>query len=92
MLGLSRKAGKMILGSDAVLDAINDYKVFLVLLTKDISRRSGEKISAAANNRLIQVTDLPLSMNEIEMLTGKRSGIIGISDKGFAEAIRKLIE
>ena len=90
MLGICRKAGYLVLGSDAVIEALRKESAHIVLLTDDLSRRSGEKIATAADHKSVKGLKIPISMEEIERLTGKASGIIAITDKGLADAVEKL--
>ncbi|MCL2068493.1 MAG: ribosomal L7Ae/L30e/S12e/Gadd45 family protein [Oscillospiraceae bacterium] len=91
MLGICRKAGQLTMGMDVVLEGIAKDKIFTVLLTQDLSRRSNEKITAAAVHKSVRIITAPLGMDEIAALTGKASGIIGITDKGLADAVESII-
>ena len=91
MLGICRKAGRLIFGADAVSESIHKGEAHIVLLTHDLSRRSGEKIAAAAVHKSVKVLKIPLSMDEIGTVTGKASGIIAITDKGLADAVESRI-
>jgi len=91
MLGLCRKAGRLKLGADAVIESINKYETYLVLLTHDLSRRSEEKIVAAAAYKSVKVLKIPLMMEDIGALTGKVSGIIAVTDKGLANAVQSRV-
>ena len=44
MVGLAARAGKVVSGSDAVIGAIRSRNVKLLIITKDISRNSLDKI------------------------------------------------
>jgi ribosomal protein L7Ae-like RNA K-turn-binding protein len=91
MLGICKKAGRLIMGMDVVLEGVGKGKICIVLLTQDLSRRSSEKITAAAVHKSVKAITVPLSMDEIEVLTGKASGIMGITDKGLADAVESII-
>ena len=91
MLGICRKAGRLILGADAVAESINKGDAYIVLLTHDLSRRSEKKIAAAAVHKSIKVLKIPLSMDDIGALIGKASGIIAVTDKGLADAVESRV-
>ena len=44
-LGLAKRAGKVISGTEQVQDAVRDKKAFLVLAARDISDNSRKKIT-----------------------------------------------
>jgi ribosomal protein L7Ae-like RNA K-turn-binding protein len=91
MLGLCRKAGKLTLGFDSTAEAIRGGQARLILLTRDISQRSGEKIAAAAEHKKMIAEKTPLTMEDIAGRFGKASGIIGITDKGLADAVLRIV-
>ena len=74
-----------------MLEGIARNKIYIVLLTQDLSRRSSEKITDAAVYKSVKAMTVPLGMDEIAALTGKASGIIGITDKGLADAVESII-
>ena len=91
MLGICKKAGQLLMGADVVLESIAKGKIYIVLLTQDLSRRSSEKITSAAVHKSVKVVTVPLDMDEIGALTGKVSGIIAVTDKGLADAVESII-
>ena len=90
MLGICRKAGKLVLGTDAVAEAAHKQALHLILLSQDLSRRSREKIMTVASNTSVIVIQAPLTMDDVAALTGKAAGIVGISDKGLADAVKDI--
>ena len=90
MLGICRKAGKLVLGTDAVCEAAQKQSLHLILLTQDLSRRSREKIATTASNTSVILMQAPLKMDDVAALTGKAAGIVGISDKGLADAVKDI--
>lgn len=69
----------------------NIYKsdVSLVVLSEDISERSERSISSVCEEYSVPVLKVNYGMPAFEFYLGKRSGIIGIKDKGFSEAVKK---
>lgn len=90
-LGLAKKAGKIILGFDAVLDSIKDEKAKLVLISTDLSEKTEEDVRKKANTKKVVVSKLPFTMNEIDYILGKHSGIISVTDEGFAKKLLEII-
>ena len=81
-IGLARKAGKLILGFDAVSTA-------LVLLSEDLSPKSRKEIVRIAQQYEIRWFDAPFQMGDIDRLLHKRAGILAVSDEGFVRMFLK---
>lgn len=89
LVGMAKKAGRTISGTDAVVNAIEAGEVYLVIVTKDASERTKKNFRLAVSN-----TGLPIFTFSTMDLLGKYLGkeqraVCGIADRGFA---RKLIE
>lgn len=90
-ISLCRKAGKLIMGSDVVKDAVLKKRAELILVCADIAprtRRNVDDLCAQAQARLRQ---LPFTMDELAPITRKKAGVLAVSDKGFAEMIENLL-
>ena len=87
VMGLARRAGKLVIGHDAVMLSVRNKKAKLVLLTEDASPRHQREAEAAQfEGRIIC---LPCTMKEAGFATGKNSCIFAIEDDGFVRAIDK---
>ena len=89
MLGLARKAGKLLVGRDAVMAAVRKNKVRLVLLTRDASPRHKQELEALGYKGEIKTADC--TMDDISVAIGKRSCIFALEDDNFTHAIQQLI-
>lgn len=87
-LSLCRKAGKLVMGTDTVLEAIKRRKAVLVLLASDLSERSRRNLCAACEAAGMQAVGLPCTKAELSAYTGKEYGILAVCDKGFAGMIQ----
>ena len=92
MVSLSRKAGKLIMGFDAVKEAIYSEKALVVLYACDISARTASSmdkvIDIGSNPPYKLVTEF--TMYDYSQICGKLVGVFAIADQGFADGIRKL--
>ena len=89
LLGISAKAGKVISGTDAVIDKIS--KIFLIIVAKDASEKTiknFEFYSKKYNIDLIIYGDI---FNNSKSIGKKNRAIIGITDKNLADNIKKVI-
>ena len=88
-MGLARKAGKLILGFDAVSTACKNGTAALVLLSEDLSPKSRKEIVRIAQQYEIRWFDAPFQMGDIDRLLHKRAGILAVSDEGFVRMFLK---
>jgi predicted RNA-binding protein YlxR (DUF448 family) len=87
LIAMSAKAGKLAAGYSAVHDALEKRRVELLLYAHDISEGTKEKV-APPDVSFPQVT--LFSREELgKILNRELIGVIGIEDKGFADAILK---
>lgn len=87
MITMSAKAGKLAAGYSAVRDALEKGRVEMLLYARDISEGTKEKV-AVPNASFPHVT--LFSRDELgRLLNRELIGVIGIEDKGFADAILK---
>lgn len=91
MLGLCRKAGRLIQGNDAVIQAASEGKLSLIIIADDISERSLSNMKHIAEKFGIPLEVAPVTIKELSERTGKAAGILGVADSGFSEAIRKIL-
>ena len=91
LLGICRRAGHLIVGFDAVKDAIISRKAKVVLTAADLSEKTVKELRFQLTE-----TDVPLyvlSADKEALATAlgfqKPIGVVATNDSGFAAAIRK---
>ena len=85
---MHQKHGKVVSGMDAVEDAIKKHKVFLVIVSNDISQKSKGNIEYVCTNNCIKLIELKETMEKLGNAIGKKNrAIIGIKDKSFSDGI-----
>ncbi|KRL64028.1 L7Ae/L30e/S12e/Gadd45 family ribosomal protein [Lactobacillus psittaci] len=89
-LGLIQKAGKLISGTDFVLQALKDHKIKVLILASDLAPATREdlvKLAEAVNVPVIE------KYNALELSTaiGRSRKVLGVSDNGFSKALLKKI-
>ena len=90
-LGLCRRAGYLIYGADTVQKSIREGKTVLALAAADISPHSLGDTAHTAEQRGVRLIALPYPKAELSAALGKSCGIIGITDRGFAQKILTMI-
>ena len=89
-VGLCRKAGKLIVGTELTVEAIRGGKIKLALLSSDASRNTEKRICSYRQAELIR---LPYTSEALGAAVGKAStASAGITDVGFAEMIKKALQ
>lgn len=88
LLGLSAKAGKLSFGTEAVLEKIFKNKIKLIIIAKDMSEKSKEKIIKIAEQEKIPYYIFGTIFENSKAIGKVNKAIIGVEDKNFAEAIK----
>lgn len=88
-LGLCRRAGKIKIGCDTVIESMEKGDARLVLSASDISENTKKKIISAANGTEYEI--LKYSKDELSFALGKTCAVLSVEDDGFANKIRELI-
>lgn len=88
-LSICRRAGKLIGGMDEVKASCRKKEARCVLVTSDFSEKSRAEIAFECERHSVPLLDIPDTMFDIANAVGKRFGVMAVTDKGFADAIRK---
>ncbi|HOD01786.1 MAG: ribosomal protein L7Ae family protein [Firmicutes bacterium ADurb.Bin300] len=92
MLGICRKAGKLLIGHDAVMDCIVQKKAYLVILAADCSDRlkNETEITINRSGARVQALSLALSKEEIGLAIGKNAAVLAVTDRNLASRLTEL--
>ena len=82
-LGLCRKAGKLEIGFDAVIEAMKKGKTAGVLISTDLSAKTLKEIKFHADKYKTEVISVPADMDEIKEIIGKHAGVMAVTDEGL---------
>lgn len=93
LLGLAYKAGKLVVGEDAVLRMLKMKKLKLILIAKDSSPKTIDKFDRKGFFYQTPI-NLDYTCGDLSQALGKpMCKILGLTDQGFLEAlIRKQTE
>lgn len=88
LLGLARRARKAVAGHEVVARMLEDGRLRLLLLSRDISPGEGERFLRDGGHRAVPVVRLECSREELGEALGTPPRVVaGITDAGFAEGI-----
>ena len=82
LLTMCRRAGKLLLGFDAVKDAGVRGQLSVILLAADVSPRTEKEIRFSCGK--IPIRKTAASMDAYAMYFRKRTAVLGVTDAGFA--------
>ena len=88
-LGLCRKAGALLWGSDRVAEAVLSGKARLVLLTADASPRTQRRITGLCAEANLPCRTLPLSAGTLAALTPRPAAVFAVTDANLARLCTK---
>lgn len=88
---LCQKAGKLSKGYENTRHEILKGKVHLVLVFKELSENTKKAVFSFCEEGKIECIEIDKSLDEAEFYIGKRCGILGIEDAGFARAIKNTL-
>ncbi len=91
LLGISAKAGKIVSGTDIVLENIEKNKVNLVIIATDASERTINNFKFSCEKYKVPLF-IYGTIDENSKAIGKDNrAVIGVKDKNLAEAIKNKI-
>ena len=91
-VGLAKKAGKLISGTDFVCDGIRKKKIFLAVCAGDVSDNTRKKISDCCAYYNVKCHFIGASKDALGHVIGKPfAACVGITDKNLSELISRNI-
>ena len=89
LLGIARRAGKLITGFDAAAASAAAGKAALLLMAADLSEKTAKELRYAAREKKIPLARMPLNKEETGAACGfqKPVGVLATEDRGFATAM-----
>lgn len=94
LLGLARRAGRLITGFDAVKDLVLAGRAQLVMTAADLSEKTEKELLYALRGKAARLLRLPADKEDIGRALGldKPVGVLALEDKGFAASFQKLCD
>ncbi len=89
-IGLCRRAGKLIIGFEAVKESARDQKAKLILVAADASERTKRHVQAFARDGNPTVWEIPIVMAQLTDLLHKPAVVLGVTDAGLSGLLLSL--
>lgn len=92
-VGLARKAGKVVLGSDNVYEKMHSGSICLVLVSSEASDNTKKKLKNRAEYTKTEIYVLGVSQEELGKSVGTElASCVGITDNNFKNLLKKSID
>ena len=93
MIGLCKKAGRIVSGVPIVCDAMRDGKVCLTVYAAKAAENSVKRVTDKAKSFETEALGIDVLPEALGHAIGKAGAVaaVGITDAGFAAAIKKII-
>ena len=91
MLGMSLKAGRLALGESAARKALLSGKAELVIFASDCADNTRKKLELLCEKQNTPIIIFSVKENLGKALGKDGKAVLALTDKGFAEAIKKII-
>lgn len=88
-LGLIRRAGKITIGCDPVVDSMAKGNSKLVLMASDISPNTKKVILKNAKEYNVHTIIIKCTKDELSFAIGKIAAVVSVDDEGFAKSLEK---
>lgn len=97
MLGLARRAGRVVIGTEQVSVSLSkraDAKPTLVLISEEASDGAKKKLTCKCDFYKIEYIIVKIEMTKLGRILGKSYApvVVGITDEGFAKRIKEFAE
>lgn len=91
LLGFSARAGKVLFGTDSVIEAVEYNKVKLVIVTEDASEKTKKNIQFICNKNKVKCLIFG-TKDELSHAIGKVNKVVfAVKDKNLANEIERII-
>lgn len=88
-LGLARRSGNLVVGTDVVVEGLRNNKVQLIFLASDSAKNTVKKITDKAKTYNVSVIST-YTCESLSLAIGKTNcHVIGIIDRGFAKLLKE---
>lgn len=91
LLGISAKAGKIVSGTDSVLDASKQNQVKLIIVAEDCSEKTKKEMKYNCEKYKIPLVFFGTIEENSHAIGKANRAIIGITDLGLAKSILQII-
>jgi len=94
MLGLARRAGKVVIGTEQICVSLSKRQAKLLIISNEASDNAKKKLVCKAEFYGVKVIIINVEMTELGRLLGKSyaPAAVAVTDEGFALRLGELAE
>ncbi len=92
LLTICRRAGKLMLGTDLVKDALRSGSAYCALAADDLSAKTLKELKYYCARYKKPLYALGLPMDSVSVQLGKRVGALAVCDAGFGKKAAAMLE
>ena len=91
-ISLARRAGKLVMGFDAVKESVLKGKSKLVFCASDLSPKTRIRVDHFCEDMAMAARTVPLTQDELVQVCPKRTGVFAVEDRGLAFLVKSKLE
>ncbi|MBP5432304.1 ribosomal L7Ae/L30e/S12e/Gadd45 family protein [Ruminococcus sp.] len=91
LLGICLRAGRAVKGFDSAVEAAKNGTAHCILTASDASAKTVKEAAYYCERYEIKHLRTELSKSDIGKLCGKETGVVAVTDKGFADGFERII-
>lgn len=91
MLSMCRKAGKLTWGFASVKNTVLSCQAQVVILCRDLSSKTIKEMQFVCGRQGIKCIPTSITMDEMDYMIGKKTGIIAICQESLANRVEQLV-
>ena len=89
LLGLSKKAGKLVFGFETVKTAMQKGNAEIVFSARDLSPKTAKELKFICENLEVELIETSYDMKTLGSAIGKMTGIVAVTDEGFKRSLKQ---
>ena len=92
LLGLCKKSGRLISGTDMVIDAMQKNKVYFIFIASDATYQTQDKMEKKAYFYQVPINKSFDTLALNSAIGEKNIKVVGITDQGFADSFMEKLK
>ena len=89
LLGLCKKAGKIVFGFETVKTAMQKGSAVIVFSACDLSLKTAKELKFICENLEVELIETAYDMKTLGSSIGKMTGIVAVTDEGFVKSLKQ---
>lgn len=91
-VSLARRAGKLVMGFDAVKESVFKGQALLVFCASDLSPKTRIRVDHFCEDMNATAYTALLTQDELVQVCPKRTGVFAVTDRGLASLVKSKLE